>query len=90
MAASENCQTNDFAPVSDADLDRARHDAEFRHKLLSDNLERLLAALNHLRNSNAENRPDRSRQLQEGVTLALRLADLLQKIAHPGKTSRAS
>ena len=88
MSASETCQTNNFAPVSDADLARARHDAEFRQKLVSDNLERLLAALNHLRNSNAENRPDRSRQLQEGVTLAVQLADLLQRIAHQGEEPR--
>ena len=76
--------------MSDADLARARQDAEFRQKLLSDNLERLLAALNHLRNSNAQNRPDRARQLHEGVTLALKLADLLQRIARQGEASRAS
>jgi hypothetical protein len=85
----ETCQTGSFASVSDADLARARQDAEFRQKLLSDNLERLLAALNHLRNSDAQDHPDGARQLHEGVTLALKLADLLQRITRQGDVSGA-
>jgi hypothetical protein len=90
VAARETCQTSSFASVSDADLGRARHDAEFRQKLLSDNLECLLVALNHLRNSNAQDHPDSARQLHEGVTLALKLADLLQRIARQGEASDTS
>jgi hypothetical protein len=90
MSVSETCQMSDFASVTDADLARARQDAEFRQKLLSDNLERLLLALNHLRNSNAQDQPDGARQLQEGVTLALKLADLLQRIAREGEPQRAA
>jgi hypothetical protein len=72
-----------IALVTDADLARARHDPGFRHRLLAENLELLLAQLNKLRSlsSNAT----RARQIREGVVLAVKLADLLQRIAneHP-------
>jgi len=70
--------------VTDADLARARHDPEFRHRLLAENLELLLAALNKLRS--LQTNAMRARQIREGVDLAVRLASLLQKIAnqHPG------
>jgi hypothetical protein len=70
-----------FAPVTDADLGRARQDPQFRHKLVADNLEHLLAALNKLRAAAAGKDPDRDRQIKEGVNLAVKLADVLHKIA---------
>jgi hypothetical protein len=65
--------------VTDGDLTRARSDAAFRHRLVADNLELLLNELNRLRNR-AGSDPARARQLREGVDLAVRLADLLQRI----------
>ena len=65
--------------VTDAELSRARHDPEFRHQLLADNLELLLGELNRLRSAGAD--PKRAGQIREGVSLAVKLADLLQKIA---------
>ena len=69
----------DLGAVTDADLARARQDPAFRHRLLADHLDLLLNELNKLRNS----APDatRARQIREGVDLAVRLANLLQKIA---------
>jgi hypothetical protein len=69
--------------VTDADLARARHDFAFRHRLLAENLEMLLATLNKLRG--LDTNATRERQLREGAALAVRLADLLQRIAseHP-------
>jgi len=78
-----------IALVTDADLARARHDPVLRHRLLAENLELLLRELNKLRSlgSNAT----RARQIREGVDLAVRLADLLQRIAsQPSGTPRAA
>ena len=69
-----------FSPVTDADLARARHDPAFRHQLLSQNLDALLSGLGKLRSSAPSVResgnPDK---LREGVALAVRLAELIQK-----------
>ena len=72
------------ALVTDADLVRAREDAAFRHQLVAENLELLLQELNKLRARAADR--TRARQIREGVDLAVKLADLLQRIAveHPG------
>jgi hypothetical protein len=70
-----------FASVTDADLARARQDPQFRHQLVADNLEHLLAALNKLRASTANSDSDRDRHIREGVDLAVKLADVLHKIA---------
>jgi CRISPR/Cas system-associated protein Csm6 len=60
-------------------LARARQDPAFRHQLVADNLELLLAALNKVRNQTG---PDKaiSHQIREGVDLAVKLADLLQRL----------
>ena len=47
---------------------------------MADHLELLLNELNRLRSSTTD--ATRSRQIREGVELAVRLADLLQKIAN--------
>jgi hypothetical protein len=66
--------------VSNEDLERARSDPEFRQKLLADNLERLLRALNVMRQTQSAN-PQAARQIREGVDLAVKLADRLQQNA---------
>jgi N-glycosylase/DNA lyase len=74
------------AIVTDDDLARARQDPAFRHQLVADSLEMLLRELNRLRS--AKSNAARARQIREGVELAVRLADLLQRIV--GETSGAS
>jgi hypothetical protein len=71
-----------FAPVTDEELVRARSDSAFRQKLLSQNMEVLLAGLTKLRKTPAANGPG-ARQIREGVELAVRLAELLQGSAKP-------
>jgi hypothetical protein len=66
------------ALFSDDDLARARSDPAFRQKLLAAGLDRLLEALNKMRRSSAPN-PDTARQMREGVDLAVKLADRLQR-----------
>jgi hypothetical protein len=66
------------ALVTDADLTRARQDIAFRHQLVAENLELLLGKLNKLRSEEPD--PARARQIREGVELAVKLADLLQKV----------
>jgi len=68
-----------IALVTDAELARARIDAEFRHQLVAGNLEFLLNELNRLRISEAD--AQSARQIREGVDLAVKLAELLQRIA---------
>ena len=72
--------------VTDSDLARARHDTGFRQRLLTENLELLLGELSKLQRT-AQNAA-RAEQIREGVELALKLTDLLRRMA-PG-TSRAA
>lgn len=65
--------------VTEADIERARTDPDFRQELLAKNLERLLAALNVMRKNDGEHDPLGSRQMREGVDLAVELANRLQK-----------
>jgi hypothetical protein len=67
-----------FDLVTEADLVRAREDSAFRRKLLTANLERLLSELNKLRRSIHD--VTRAGQIQEGVELAVKLAELLRSI----------
>jgi N-glycosylase/DNA lyase len=68
------------ALVTEQDLSRARRDKAFRQQLMADNLERLLEALRQMRE--AENpSPQAARQMREGVALAVKLAERLQKTA---------
>jgi uncharacterized membrane protein YgcG len=70
------------------DLTRARCDPAFRQQLLATGLERLLKALNTMRQSKAPT-PEAARQMSEGVDIAVKLADRLQQyVIDPG--SRAA
>jgi hypothetical protein len=72
--------------VTDSDLARARHDTGFRQRLLTESLELLLGELSKLQRA-AQNAAH-AEQIREGVELALKLTDLLRRMA-PG-TSRAA
>jgi len=70
-----------FEPVTDAELARARNDRAFRHKLMSQSLEALLAGLQKLRSrtpSTPANAKESAKQIREGVELAVRLAEIIQ------------
>jgi hypothetical protein len=69
---------HEFPLVTDADLARAREDADFRQRLLTDSLERLLAELNKLQRVTQD--ATRAGQIREGAELAVKLADLLRRI----------
>lgn len=71
--------------VTDDDLARARRDPAFRQKLMADNLDRLLDALERMRKSNPNPNAQGARQIREGVDLAVKLADRLQNATiNPG------
>ena len=55
---------SDFVAVTEADLERARHDPDFRRKLLTLSFERLIARLEAMNESPAE--PD-SREARQGA-----------------------
>lgn len=64
--------------ASEADIERARNDPQFRQELMAQSLEVLLAALNRMHHS--EGGPENAELMNEGTALALRLADQLQKM----------
>jgi hypothetical protein len=64
--------------VSDDDLARARRDPAFRQQLLAESLEMLISELTRLRNGTASTQ--QLRQIREGGSLAVQLAELLQKL----------
>jgi hypothetical protein len=68
------------ALVTDADLARAREGPVFRQQLVADYLELLVGQLNKLRALGADSA--RAGQIREGVDLAVRLSDLLQRLAN--------
>ena len=62
--------------VTEADLARARTDPTFRHRLMAQSLEALIAALHQARRG--QFRAETVRQIREGTDLAVELADRLQ------------
>lgn len=70
---------SEAALVTDDDLARARVDPAFRHQLVADNLEILLGELNKVRTRTGNDKRI-ARQIREGVDLAVKLADLLQRL----------
>ncbi len=77
-----------FAPVTDADLARARNDAAFRQKLLEQSLETLLTRVQKLRNAVPPAQNAGTSQMREAIELAVRLAEMIQGPAKP-KASRS-
>jgi hypothetical protein len=67
--------------VTDEDLDLARRDPAFRQRLIATNLDHLLVALARMQASEAAKEPEPARQIQEGVELAMKLAQLLHNTA---------
>jgi hypothetical protein len=67
-----------IALVTEDDLARSRADPRFRHRLVADNLELLLDELKRLRNGKIDEQ--RTKQIREGVDLAVQLAEILQRI----------
>jgi len=76
-----------FSPVTEADLDRAREDPAFRHKLLQQSLDALLSKLQKQRQNKRSDTATAS-QMQEGVSLAVRLAELIQGGASESSRTR--
>lgn len=79
----------EYHTVTDADLERARHDVPFRHKMLANNLDRLLAELNRLRSASEHVDKASALHLREGALLAVKLADLLSEVAKDAEIQRA-
>lgn len=71
-----------FALVTEAELAQAREDPTFRQVLLTRNLELLLSKLRNQRQAFRAATATAS-QIREGVTLAVRLAELIQTTAGP-------
>jgi hypothetical protein len=80
----------DFTAVTEEDLERARQDPAYRRKLLSDNLEVLLLTLNKMRRANSTLDKAASRQIRDGVDLAVKLADLLQTAKREDEPPKAA
>ncbi len=72
-----------FAPVTDAELAKARSDPAFRQKLLEQSLEALLAGVQKLRHSAPSQDTGTPKQIREAIELAVRLAEMIQGPAQP-------
>jgi len=70
---------DEISLVTDSDLARARHDRDFRQRLLTESLELLLGELNKLQRAAPSGA--RADQVREGVELAVKLADLVRRMA---------
>jgi hypothetical protein len=75
-----------FSPVTETELARARRDPAFRQELLARSLEMLLGKLQKQRQASRPSAAT-SKQMREGVTLAVRLAELIQTAAGPSRGS---
>ena len=73
-----------YAPVTDEELTRARTDPAFRQRLLSQNLEVLLSGIKKLRKADAPT-CEGTKQIREGVELAVRLAEIIQGPVKPAR-----
>jgi hypothetical protein len=71
----------EYRTVTDADLERARHDGPFRQQMIVNNLDRLLVELSRLRNAGEIVDKASARQMREGAQLAAKLADILHEAA---------
>ena len=81
---------SDIVTVTDADLERARHDPDFRRKLLTDSFERLIARLEAMNESPGEPDSREARHGREGLDLAVKLANILQRGDDRGDGERAA
>ncbi len=72
------------ALATDSELERARHDRAFRHELVTQNLDMLLAALSRMRHANTAGKTEAA-QMQEGAKLAVQLSDILHRLAEAQK-----
>jgi len=77
------------ALVTEDELNRAQQDPEFRQKLMMDKLDLLLGEIARLRETKPAPDSDVARQIREGVDLAVKLADLLQKTTESGNPRAA-
>jgi hypothetical protein len=66
-----------FSPVTETDLSKARTDPAFRRKLLQYSLDALLGRLQKERHAPPSTSASPG-QIREGVTLAVRLAEMIQ------------
>lgn len=76
---------SELIPVTDALLERARHDRSFRHRLLSEHLDELMVAMSRARNrakADLKADPETARHLQEGARLAVKLTEILHGMTH--------
>jgi hypothetical protein len=71
--------------VTDDDLSRARQDPAFRYQLVVDNLRLLLDEIHNMRTERSDTVD--CEEIREGVKLAVKLSELLQRIANKGSES---
>ncbi len=74
--------------VTEDDLARSRQDPVFRQRFYADHLDQLLEALNRARKTTNPN-AEQSRQIKEGVDLAVKLADRLNTKSKAAGTEAA-
>jgi len=72
-------ELSEFIPITDKMLEKARHDRNFRQRLVSEHLDRLVTAMSRAKNR-INTDPAASTNLQEGARLAVKLTEILNSI----------
>jgi hypothetical protein len=76
---------SEFIPITDEMLEKARRDRNFRRRLVSEHLDRLMIAMSRAKNRVSID-PAATTNLQEGARLAVKLTEILNSIgAKPGR-----
>jgi hypothetical protein len=70
---------SEFIPITDEMLEKARRDRNFRQRLVSEHLDRLMTAMSRTKNR-VNTDPAASAHLQEGARLAVKLTEILNSI----------
>jgi hypothetical protein len=70
---------DELIPITDETLEKARQDSSFRQKMVSEYLERLMTAMNRVKQI-AKTDPAASVNLQEGTRLAVKLTEIFHAI----------
>jgi hypothetical protein len=77
------------ALITEEEFARAKDDAQFRQRMMVEKLDLLLAEIARMRLDKPEPNSPTAKQIKEGVDLAVKLADILQKKAQADGTQAA-
>ncbi len=79
---------SDFLVITEAAIERARRDPEFKQQLLTTTLDRLLGELHRQQRANPQGDPQALARIREAAALAARLADIIKELDEKNEIAR--